>query len=117
MASRHAVEAVRLIFEDIRDRRFLKWLFADKKNAGGETIDQDVQAEIRSAWEAAVDRAAGKGAALAEAAIYYADADIRDNLEKSRESCAAYNVARDRYLAALREVALEVAKPKEIDRG
>ena len=53
--------AVDAIFEDLRDRRFLKWLFcANPDNAGailhertGEPLmplDTHVQSEIRDAW-------------------------------------------------------------------
>lgn len=60
--SREQVEAcVDAIFEDLRDRRFLKWLFAeDPANMGPILherdgtpllpLDEEVQNEIREAW-------------------------------------------------------------------
>lgn len=61
-----AAEAVERIFTDLRDRRFLKWLF----DAQGETnlvvmragedihaIDLEAQAEIKQAWQAIVAKA------------------------------------------------------------
>lgn len=37
---------------------------------------------------------------LEDAAIRLAEADIRDHVERSRESCVAYLKARDEYMAA-----------------
>lgn len=52
-----AEEAVERIFEDLRDRRFLKWLFSAYPtligNLEGEelrSLDDDIQDEIREAW-------------------------------------------------------------------
>ena len=63
MERAEAEKAVDAIFEDLRDRRFLKWLFADQtyrrepgmiaRFAGGDELHElsaDVQAEIREAW-------------------------------------------------------------------
>ncbi len=52
-----AGKAVDAIFDDLRDRRFLKWLFSAHPtligNLEGEplrSLDEDVQQEIRQAW-------------------------------------------------------------------
>lgn len=42
---------VERLFEDLRDRRFLKWVF---KQPMVETIDPDIQYEIRNAWLAII---------------------------------------------------------------
>jgi len=65
-------QAVDAIFADLRDRRFLKWMF-DKYQPGAavctmlvggvkETlygIDAEMQAEIRATWLAVIERVAG----------------------------------------------------------
>lgn len=55
--SREAAErAVDAIFEDLRDRRFLKWLFdANPERCGPiapgiNVLDREVQNEIRETW-------------------------------------------------------------------
>lgn len=56
MTREQAERAVDAIFEDLRDRRTLKWLFdPEPENCGPiapgiEVIDRGVQAEIRETW-------------------------------------------------------------------
>lgn len=61
MSREQAEKLVDAIFEDLRDRRFLKWMFNEHgekagpilHNLHGEPLmplDLDVQAEIREAW-------------------------------------------------------------------
>lgn len=52
-----ADKIVEVIFEDIRDRRFLKWLFSKRPTLIGSlngedlrSLDEDVQEEIRAEW-------------------------------------------------------------------
>lgn len=60
--------AVNAIFRDLRDRRFLKYLFdADPKNCGAyghvdAPLDLDVQGEIRTAWANIIRKALEGGA-------------------------------------------------------
>lgn len=66
-APKPAVEAetvaiVNAIFSDLRDRRFLKWLFKDEEGVIGtfvdlRSLDLDVQQEIRAAWEGIIAKA------------------------------------------------------------
>lgn len=59
------VAIVNALFEDLRDRRFLKWLFSETpttilhNNRGEplESLDAEVQAEIRKAWETIIREA------------------------------------------------------------
>jgi len=61
MERAEAEKAVDAIFEDLRDRRFLKWLFADPEGGPGMIarfqdgeelwpLDGEVQQEIREEW-------------------------------------------------------------------
>lgn len=61
MTREEAEAKVDAIFEDLRDRRFLKWLFCEHPehagpilhNSHGEPLmplDSEVQGEIREAW-------------------------------------------------------------------
>lgn len=53
MTARKIVDA---IFEDLRDRRYLKWLFAKKDDANAHSLDPDVQRAIKSAWVKIINR-------------------------------------------------------------
>jgi len=55
-------EAVEAVFEDLRDRKFLKWLFCEDPDRAGPImidrhgkplmpLDSDVQDEIRREWQ------------------------------------------------------------------
>jgi hypothetical protein len=61
MERAEAEKCVDAIFEDLRDRRFLKWLFAEHPEAMGPILhdrdgtplmplDRAVQSEMREAW-------------------------------------------------------------------
>lgn len=61
MTREEAEAAVDAIFEDLRDRRFLKWLFCEDPESAGPILHErngdalmplnsDVQNEIREAW-------------------------------------------------------------------
>ena len=50
-----ASKAVDAIFDDLRDRRFLKWLFKEEETVIGDfvglrSLDLEVQMEIRQSW-------------------------------------------------------------------
>lgn len=56
MSSKELAEkAVDAIFDDLRDRRFLKWIFKEEESVIGDflrlkSLDLEVQEEIRQAW-------------------------------------------------------------------
>lgn len=61
MTRAEAETAIDAIFEDLRDRKFLKWLFCEDPESAGPILhmrdglplmplDGEVQAEIREAW-------------------------------------------------------------------
>ncbi|MDX1219076.1 hypothetical protein GOL99_26760 [Sinorhizobium medicae] len=62
-----ALEVVEAIFRDLRDRRFLKWIFDERGDAcfianfaDGEPLkglDLEVQGEIKASWQAIISRA------------------------------------------------------------
>lgn len=54
-----AAKVVDKLFADLRDRRFLKWLFKDEEGVIGDfpalrSIDLEAQQEIRDAWAAII---------------------------------------------------------------
>jgi hypothetical protein len=102
--TKSAAACVDAIFEDLRDRRFLKWLF----DASGENLidyfrdgtpltalDLEVQGEIRAAWEGIVSLAI---ATERERCAIVADAQAVDWLQgvKKANSIEALNYANGR---------------------
>jgi hypothetical protein len=91
------------IFEDIRDRRFLKWLFNQDGDGligylNGQpltSLDLEVQGEIRAAWEGIVKMAI---ASERERCAIVADAQAVDWLQgvKKANSVEALNYANGR---------------------
>lgn len=65
MTDERANEIVEMLFKDLRDRRFLKWLFCDDPENAGPILhdshgaplmplDSEVQDEIRASWKAII---------------------------------------------------------------